>query len=96
MSKQLLTHSRMESFKRCRRRHYFEYEVGLRKQTDAKALRMGSAGHEGLDVLKHRQAAVFETDDTVNLPGRVPYGRRGTRCRVDQRQPERLLRSQHV
>ena len=51
MTKQLLTHSRMQSFKSCRKRHWFEYEQGIRKEHDAKALRMGSAGHEGLDVL---------------------------------------------
>lgn len=52
MTKERLTHSRMQSFKLCRKKHYYEYEVGIRKETDAKALRMGHAGHEGLDVLK--------------------------------------------
>ncbi len=50
--KQLLTHSRIHSFKTCRKRHWWEYEIGLRKDIDAKALRMGSAGHDGLDALK--------------------------------------------
>ena len=50
--KQKLTHSRMASFKACRRRHWWEYEVGLRRQTDARALRVGTAVHTGLDVLK--------------------------------------------
>ncbi len=52
MEKQLLTHSRGASFKGCRRRHFWEYEVKFRKETDAKPLRMGSAGHDGLDALK--------------------------------------------
>lgn len=52
MSKERMTHSRMQSFKLCRKKHYWEYEVGMRKELDAKALRMGSAGHEGLDVFK--------------------------------------------
>ena len=51
MTKQLITHSRQHSFKSCRRRHWWEYEIGLRKETDAKALRMGTAGHAGLEVL---------------------------------------------
>ncbi|KKM18794.1 hypothetical protein LCGC14_1662070 [marine sediment metagenome] len=51
-AKQLLTHSRVQSFKTCRKRHWWEYEIGLRSAVDAKALRMGSAGHDGLDVLK--------------------------------------------
>jgi hypothetical protein len=49
---QLLTNSRCESFKRCRRRHWYEYEMGLRPTEDAKALRMGSAIHAGLEVMK--------------------------------------------
>ena len=47
----LLTHSRLQSFKRCRRRHWYEYELGWRKDTDAKALRMGTAFHEGIEAL---------------------------------------------
>ncbi|QDU61270.1 PD-(D/E)XK nuclease superfamily protein [Planctomycetes bacterium Pan216] len=55
MSKQLLTHSRMQSFKACRKKHEFEYELGIRKEVDSKALRMGAAGHEGLDVYRKTQ-----------------------------------------
>jgi len=50
--KQSLTHSRMQSFKACRKRHWWEYEIGMRRVTDAKALRMGTAGHAGLEQLK--------------------------------------------
>lgn len=49
---QLLTNSRAESFKKCRRRHWYEYEMGLRPIEDTKALRMGSAFHAGLEVMK--------------------------------------------
>lgn len=49
--KQLLTHSRQDTFKTCRRRHFFAYEIGLRRTTDAKALRMGSAFHDGVEQL---------------------------------------------
>lgn len=48
---QKLTHSRTQSFKQCRRAHYYAYELGIRKQTDAKALRMGTAYHAGLEKL---------------------------------------------
>ena len=48
---QLLTHSRGASFKSCRRRHWFEYELGIRPAIDGKSLRMGSAYHAGLEVL---------------------------------------------
>lgn len=50
---QLLTHSRCASFKSCRRRHWFEYELGIRRTIDGKALRMGSAYHAGLESLAH-------------------------------------------
>ena len=72
--KQLLTHSRMDSFRRCRRKHYYEYELGLRKAVDAKALRMGTAGHEGLDALK-RGAELQDALDTVRkLYATAPEG----------------------
>lgn len=51
MSKELLTHSRMATFKECRRKHYYQYELGMRRIDDAKALRMGSAFHAGIERL---------------------------------------------
>lgn len=48
---QIITNSRAASFKTCRRRHYYEYEHGLRRDIGTTALRMGSAGHLGLEVL---------------------------------------------
>jgi hypothetical protein len=51
MSKQLITFSRQASFKSCRRAHQFAYEFKLRKQVDAKALRMGSAHHDAIEQL---------------------------------------------
>lgn len=52
MANQLLTHSRQQAFKSCRKRHWFAYELALRPIVDAKALRMGSAWHAGLDEWK--------------------------------------------
>jgi hypothetical protein len=49
---QTLTHSRMDLFRRCRKRHYWAYEEGIRPISDGRALRMGSAGHQALDELK--------------------------------------------
>jgi len=75
MSKELLTHSRMQSFKLCRKKHEWAYIHGLRKDYDSKALRMGSAGHEGLDVLKKTgdvEAAVHAVEDIYfNRPDAV-------------------------
>ena len=55
--KQLLTYSRMQSFKTCRKKHYWEYEVGIRRECDSKALRMGTAGHMALDVLNRSKSS---------------------------------------
>lgn len=51
MRRELLTHSRSSSFKECRKKHYFSYELAMRPITDAKALRQGSAFHSGIAAL---------------------------------------------
>ncbi len=50
--KTLITHSSMECFKSCRRKYYYSYELGIRKKTSGKALRMGTAFHEGIEHLE--------------------------------------------
>ena len=50
--KQLITHSRVQSFRLCRKRLGWEFVVVYRTETDSKALRIGTAGHAGLDALK--------------------------------------------
>lgn len=49
-SRQLLTYSRIESFNKCRHQDYYAYEAGIRKTHEAKALRMGSGAHLGLNL----------------------------------------------
>lgn len=51
MERQLLTHSRINAFKTCRRQHEYLYEIGLRRVEDGKALRIGSAVHAGIEAL---------------------------------------------
>lgn len=46
-----LTHSRMGNFKACRKRHWYAYEHGIRSVLDGRALRMGSAFHQGVETL---------------------------------------------
>lgn len=48
---QLLTHSRQDAFKSCRKKHWFAYELGIRRDVDAKALRMGTAFHDALEAI---------------------------------------------
>lgn len=62
MSKELLTNSRMAAFKTCRRLHYFTYELGLRRIDEAKALRMGSAFHAGIEALTKPQPWVDDSN----------------------------------
>lgn len=68
MGKELLTNSRATSFKRCRKRHWYEYEVGLRPLEEGKALRMGTAVHAGLDIIKTGGSI-----DAAHLAASAPY-----------------------
>lgn len=74
--RQLLTHSRQDAFKRCRRRAWFSYELGVRPVEDAKALRMGSAWHDALEMLgngEHIDAAYSKLYQTyINLGAFAP------------------------
>jgi hypothetical protein len=44
-----LTHSRIQSYNTCNRKHLFEYELAIRPERTAAPLRMGSAVHECCD-----------------------------------------------
>lgn len=62
MNKELLTASRMSALLACLRKHYWRYEVGLRRTVDADALRFGSAWHVAMEARWEKKdiAAVFE------------------------------------
>jgi hypothetical protein len=64
---QVLTHSRIDTFKVCRRRHWYAYELGIRRDTDGKARRMGSAYHDGIEALA--------TTGSLDLACQRVYGR---------------------
>lgn len=51
MSTQLLTHSRLSTFRACPRRHFLRYEVGLAPEEDEIALRVGTAFHAALEAI---------------------------------------------
>lgn len=80
MPDQLLTHSRQDTFKTCRRKHFFAYELGIRPTEEAKALRMGSSYHDALECLenggtldtaveliRNRYAAIIDPYDQLAL-----------------------------
>lgn len=48
--KQLLTHSRLACFRACPRRHYLQFELGIRPVTDGLPRRIGSAFHKALEL----------------------------------------------
>jgi hypothetical protein len=48
---QLLTYSRQDCFKTCRKKHWWSYEMRIRPIYDARALRMGSVWHHALELL---------------------------------------------
>ena len=47
---EILTHSRMRTYRACPRRHYLRYELGLEREQTSQALRIGAAFHEALDA----------------------------------------------
>ncbi len=57
----LLTNSSTGTFKTCRRKYFWAYVCGIRPEYDGRALRMGSAYHKALDVLRVRRSC----DDAV-------------------------------
>lgn len=48
----ILTHSAMTAYKRCRKLYWFRYEQGLRPAVDAHALRFGTVMHAAIDYLQ--------------------------------------------
>ena len=59
MNKEPLTASRMSSLLSCPRKHFLSYEIGLKSNNDAMALRFGSAWHRAMEARWNK--ADFET-----------------------------------
>lgn len=47
----ILTNSRMQCAKQCPRKHYFKYELGVRRDSDSRPLRRGGCVHKGLEAM---------------------------------------------
>ena len=71
MTTQLLTASRMSSFLACPRKHYWRYEVGLKRDTDAKALRVGTAWHSLMEA--RWQGADYEAAIANAIPADLEF-----------------------
>lgn len=63
-----LTYSRATCFKTCPRKHYLQYELGIRRKRSSKPLRMGSAVHDAVDA----RARGMDEDSAILL-GIAPY-----------------------
>lgn len=47
----LLTHSRIQTFKTCPKLHFYKYELGVRPKEDSRSLRFGTAMHAMLEKI---------------------------------------------
>ena len=63
----LLTHSRMTSFRACPRRHYLRFELGLSREEKSSAMNVGRAFHEILDARQKETAPKIEEIDKYDL-----------------------------
>lgn len=68
----LLTNSRMACANTCLRKHQFAYELGIRRDRTSQPLRMGSAFHDAIDLIKQGrlfyEAAQFIYDNYAQVP----------------------------
>lgn len=55
----ILTHSRMQCFKTCPKKHYFHYLLGIRRERESQPLRFGGNFHLGLDLLAQGKDLAF-------------------------------------
>ncbi len=67
----LLTHSRIDCFKTCRKKHQYCYELGIRKTATAKALRIGTNGHDALEVFG-RSGDIEEAMKSLSMAYQFP------------------------
>jgi hypothetical protein len=66
----ILTHSRMRALRSCPRKHEYAYEIGIRPADAAKALRMGTGVHAGIESHKKHKKPVGE----AIAEAMAPYG----------------------
>lgn len=59
--KNLLTHSRLSTYRKCPKKHWIAYELGIRPDRIGAPLRIGGAFHKGADLL----AKGIDRDDSI-------------------------------
>lgn len=66
---QILTHSRLATFRSCPRKHYLRYEIGLRREITSHPIRVGSGFHEALDA----RAKGLDVEAAIDAVMEDPY-----------------------
>jgi hypothetical protein len=92
----LLTHSRMRAFRKCKRLCFYAYELAIRPTTDPKALRMGkafAAGPEGVYRLglPVNDAILQATAEYAGLPAWAEQPEAAEDWRVEAETVRRML-----
>lgn len=87
----LLTNSRLQCWKRCPREHLFRYELGIRPVNESRALRMGSAVHEGLDARKKGRPIDESIGAALAAYGVMPEGYDADRWAVEAETVAQML-----
>ncbi|MCZ2076569.1 MAG: PD-(D/E)XK nuclease family protein [Bryobacterales bacterium] len=79
----VLTNSRIRSFQTCRRKHYYEYEIGIERQDEEEreALFFGTLWHKALEAWFETQ--IEKGDVNGNNNAASPSSEVGTGCSTD-------------
>ena len=91
------TNSRRQVLMKCPRKHYYQYELGLRREREAQPLRFGSNFHLGADV-RRRGASIEEASQAAlmqygELPAWVKDEAAMTEWATEREMCDRLLRA---
>ena len=65
---QTLTHSRLACYRACHRRHYLQYELGLRRERDDLPRRIGTAFAAAIEAYSKGQHEHFDVFDAMDDP----------------------------
>jgi hypothetical protein len=87
----IITNSRMACARTCLRKHYFSYELGIRRVVDGQPLRMGAAIHEGLDALAKGQDIAAAVATACRDYDTVPAGYDGHDWAIERETVIRML-----
>lgn len=91
MLSNLLTISRLSTLRNCPRKHFYSYELGLRRIRSAEALRFGGAFHVGLEAFKTGSNQVSAITKAVAGYSQIPIWANPNEWELERLQLENLL-----